>query len=179
VVEVTPRRWPAADREPAVLLTNLDQVPHPIGDPVSGDRVRVDARDPAIAIRVIDVRGFAVRTASLSRRRRGSRQDGPQSGSQLRRRVQATRGRVPDRSPGLPARRGTAATTSWHLDERWAMRSQGRPAAWLARPPPRPRQAAPAPPARPAPRPRRPPRTPAPDRGLTQAVRLSGGPWSV
>jgi energy-coupling factor transporter ATP-binding protein EcfA2 len=36
VVEITPRRWPAADREPAVLVTYLDQVPHPVGDPVSG-----------------------------------------------------------------------------------------------------------------------------------------------
>ena len=85
VIKVAPRRRPAADREPAVLVTHLDQVPHPVGDPVSGGGVRVGARDAGTAVRVIGVRVIAnpviaVRGANLAGRRRGSRQDGPQRG---------------------------------------------------------------------------------------------------
>ena len=95
VIKVAPRRRPAADREPAVLVTHLNQVPHPVGDPVSGGGVRVGARDAGTAVRVIGVRVIAnpviaVRGANLAGRRRGSRQDGPQRVRQLSRRIQAS-----------------------------------------------------------------------------------------
>jgi hypothetical protein len=90
VIKIGPRRGPTADREPAVLVTHFDQVSHPVRDPVSGRRVRMTALAAGTAIRVIGVRVIAVRAANLAGRRYGSRQDGPQSGSQLRRRVQAT-----------------------------------------------------------------------------------------
>ena len=92
VIKVAPRCRPTADREPAVVVTHLDQVPHPVRDPVSGGRVRVGARDAGTAVRVIGVRVIGVRSANFAGRRCGSRQDGLQSGSQFGRRVRATLG---------------------------------------------------------------------------------------
>jgi hypothetical protein len=92
VIKIAPRRGPAADREPAVLVTHFNQVAHPVRDSVSGGRVRVTALAAGTAIRVIGVRAIAVRAANLTSRSFGSRQDGLQSGSQLSRRVQLTLG---------------------------------------------------------------------------------------
>src|SRR6266536_61227 len=61
VVEIAPRRWAAADREPADLVTDLDQVPHPIRDLVYGDRVGVRTRSVVIAGRVMAGRVMAGR----------------------------------------------------------------------------------------------------------------------
>ena len=99
VIEVAARHWLAADREPAVLVTNLNEVPHPVRDPVSGSRVGVGSRGTPIVVHGLTVVGVRVRTADLADSRRASLQHGPQSGNQPCRR---------DRSPGRtqPTQRG-------------------------------------------------------------------------
>ncbi len=99
VIEVAARHWPAADREPAVLVTNLNEVPHPVRHPVSGSRVGVGARGTPIVVHGLTVVGGRIRTADLADSRRASLQHGPQSGNQPCRR---------DRSPGRiqPTQRG-------------------------------------------------------------------------
>ncbi len=82
VIKVAPGRWSAADREPAVLVADLDEVPHPVGDPVSGGSVGVCAGGNVIAVHVV-----LVQATTLAGRRCGGRQDGPQSGNQPRRRA--------------------------------------------------------------------------------------------
>ena len=99
VIEVAARHWPAADREPAVLITNLNEVPHPVRHPVSVSRVGVSARGNPIVVYELTVVGGRIRTADLADSRRASLQHGLQSGYHPRR-----RGRSPGRIQ--PTQRG-------------------------------------------------------------------------
>ena len=77
VIEVAARRWPAADREPAVLVTYLNEVTHPLRDPVSGSRVGVGAPGTPFAVYMITIVGVGIRASDPADGRRASRQYGP------------------------------------------------------------------------------------------------------